>query len=288
MHMKKTFFVLILILSVLLVACENAPTSNYEVESGEKVVKDIESNEDNEKTGIKERAIKADFVAINGNKVEKDTILHLTAEVGVIFGTEMFDEITVSTEENGGFGVYSIMNFADLEFKYTEGDIIDIWGMYDGKNDSGMPVIIAFIIEASQDQSLVTSRDDLIKEDKDFKTLCEENSAKHPAKAGAVLYNNDSHKEFKGMKYYFEGEIVGFSTIENNVGNPSIWLVKNNEGYVMPIQHEYFEAGEGDIVQVWGTLSGNGYAKIKGIDNVVGQTGSIHAMIVTVNGEEQY
>lgn len=124
-------------------------------------------------------------------------------------------------------------------------------------------------------------------EEIDFQTECEKNANEYPAKAGAILVSKGGH-DFTGMSYYFKGEIIKFDVIENNVGNPSIWLVKNDNGYVMPIQHEYFEAEVGDVIEVWGTLSGDGYANVDGVDNVVGQTGSMHAMMVSVNGEMQY
>lgn len=119
-----------------------------------------------------------------------------------------------------------------------------------------------------------------------FKEECEKNAAEYPAKMGAILYTKGDYN-FTGMKYYFKGEVVRITTIEN-IGNPSVWLVKNEHGYVMPIQHDRFKAEVGDIVEVWGTLTGNGYANAEGIDNVVGQTGSMHAIQVTVNGEEQF
>lgn len=119
-----------------------------------------------------------------------------------------------------------------------------------------------------------------------FKVICEENAKQHPAKAGAILYTKGDH-DFTGMEYYFKGEVIKFDTIETNIGTPNVWLVKNENGYVMPIQHEYYKASIGDKVEVWGNLSGNGFANAEGIDNVVGQTGSIHAMQVAVNGVEQ-
>lgn len=124
-------------------------------------------------------------------------------------------------------------------------------------------------------------------EEVEFQSKCEKNAEQHPAKPGAILYTKGDNN-FTGMEYYFVGEIIKFDTIENNVGDPSVWLVKNEKGYVMPIQHEHFKAEIGDAVEVWGTLSGNGYANADDIDNVVGQTGSMHAIMVTVNGEMQY
>lgn len=122
--------------------------------------------------------------------------------------------------------------------------------------------------------------------DSEFQQEAEKNAEKYPATIGANLVTKGDH-DFTGMKYYFKGELVKITNIENDVGDTSAWLVKNENGYVMPIQHEYFKAEVGDTVEVWGTLSGNGYANMEGIDNVVGQTGSMHAIIVAVDGELQ-
>ncbi|MCK9325830.1 MAG: hypothetical protein M0P69_10075 [Bacteroidales bacterium] len=123
---------------------------------------------------------------------------------------------------------------------------------------------------------------------KDFKIICEENAEKFPASAGKVLFDNAQYK-FKGMNYYFKGEVVGGITLETTVGDGKAWLVRNEAGYVMPVYKDRFEAETGDIVEVWGTLSGLKYASSDfGVDNVVGATGAIHAMQVSVNGEMQY
>lgn len=123
--------------------------------------------------------------------------------------------------------------------------------------------------------------------EKSFQEICEENAEKYPAGPGRSLVTKGGN-DFTGMKYYFKGEIIAFSTIENNVGDPDVWLVRNEAGYVMPIQYGRFEAEVGDIVEVWGALSGNGYVLPEEIDNVVRETGSMHAMLVSVNGEMQY
>lgn len=127
-----------------------------------------------------------------------------------------------------------------------------------------------------------------VEAEKDFKALCEENAEKHPAGPGKVLFDNAQHT-FKGMYYYFKGKVVGGATLETTVDDGKAWLVRNEDGYVMPIHKGRFDAEIGDIVEVWGTLSGLKYAASDlGVDNVVGATGSMHAMIVSVNGEMHY
>lgn len=142
------------------------------------------------------------------------------------------------------------------------------------------------IDETKQDEEIV-SETHSEEEPIDFKTECEENAKENPATTGAILVTKGDYN-FTGMNYYFKGEVIEMAMIENDIGDPSVWLVENEDGYVMPIQHEHFEAEIGDEVEVWGTLTGNGYANFEGIDNVVGETGSMHAMMATINGEEQY
>ncbi|OLS02893.1 hypothetical protein [Tissierella creatinophila] len=138
------------------------------------------------------------------------------------------------------------------------------------------------IEEGNKDEELNTE----LEEEPSMEKDAELNAEKYPAGPGTILVTKGDH-DFTGMDYYFKGEIVGITTIENNIGDPSAWLVRNDKGYVMPIQHDMFEASEGDIVEVWGTLTGNGYSNFEGIDNVVGETGSMHAIAVSVNGTRQ-
>lgn len=235
---------------------------------------------------MKDEAIKADFVKVNGGEVEIYTKLTLQGEVTSIMSDGVGGEFTLTTVEGNGYGMYTILNYSIEDV--NKGDFVKVWGAYDGKANTGMPLIIATIIEKIDNDIENVDNESTDSGKNDFQLKAEANAQEYPAKPGAVLYNNANNNNFIGMGYYFVGEIIDFNTIENNVGDSSVWLVKNDEGYVMPVQHEFFEAKLGDVVEVWGTLSGNGYARIEGVDNVVGQTGSIHAMMVTVNGERQY
>lgn len=118
-----------------------------------------------------------------------------------------------------------------------------------------------------------------------LKEEAEANSKKYDAIPGAMLYTK-GNTDVTGMKYYFEGKIVANTRIDGK----DAWLVKNKEGYVMPIiAHEVFKEGKtGDKVKVWGTLTGDGYEASKfNQDNVVGMTGSMHLIQVNVNGKDK-
>lgn len=116
----------------------------------------------------------------------------------------------------------------------------------------------------------------------EFQKEAEANAAEHVAGPGKVLVTKGDH-HFTGMKYYFKGELVGSEYYDGD----EIWLLKNDLGYIMPVEHMHFEAAVGDTVEVWGNLSGEGF-KLHGYDNVVGETGFINASFATVNGEIQY
>lgn len=113
------------------------------------------------------------------------------------------------------------------------------------------------------------------------------NAGMYPAAPGSILFDKKERK-FQGMNYYFEGEIIGEVKLKNVTDGKS-WLVKNSNGYVLPVEYSYFEASNGDKVKIWGTLSGLQFSNTDlGVDNVVGATGSMHALSVERNGETLY
>lgn len=117
-----------------------------------------------------------------------------------------------------------------------------------------------------------------------FKQKAEANTKKYPATTGSVLVTKGDYN-FTGKPYYFKGSLleVGTSEIFNN---KTVWIIKNDNGYVMPIEMLDGETSNiGDTVEVWGTLSGDGY-KLPNVENVVGETGYIIMMQYSVNGED--
>ncbi|ONK21217.1 hypothetical protein BLX87_23090 [Bacillus sp. VT-16-64] len=126
-------------------------------------------------------------------------------------------------------------------------------------------------------------------QEKDFVTEAEANAEAYPAKPGAMLYDKTEEK-FKGMNYHFKGELVKVEKVEGLFGNmEDAFLVKNENGYIMPIFPPYeMSASAGDEIEVWGPLSGDGYASSDlGVDNVVGVAGAMNATRVDINGEMQ-
>jgi len=120
-------------------------------------------------------------------------------------------------------------------------------------------------------------------------TKGEKNAELNPAKPGAMLYDKTESK-FKGMEYFFKGEVVGVKSLEGLFGDmEDALLIKNDQGYVLPVFPPYeIDVKIGDTVEVSGPLSGDGYAASDlGVGNVVGMTGAMNATQISVNGELQ-
>lgn len=107
----------------------------------------------------------------------------------------------------------------------------------------------------------------------DYKITAKENAKKHPTAPGKNL----SGPEFKGMPYYFKGEIVGQAQPADFDGK-FVLYVKDANGYVMPIGGIFGEEpySKGETIEVFGMLSGEKW-KVP-VDNIVGTTGFINAM----------
>ncbi|MFY0518519.1 hypothetical protein ACOMCU_11930 [Lysinibacillus sp. UGB7] len=115
----------------------------------------------------------------------------------------------------------------------------------------------------------------------------EANAELYPASPAAMLYDKNETK-FKGMNYYFKGELVGVKKLEGLFGNmEDALLIKNDKGYVMPIfsPHE-IDATVGQTLEAWGPLSGDGFAASDlGVNNVVGMTGAMNATQISVHND---
>lgn len=115
------------------------------------------------------------------------------------------------------------------------------------------------------------------------KETAEQNAEEYPADAGRVLVSKGDN-DFTGMPYYFNGELLEVGTTEAFEGK-TVWLIRNDNGYVMPVEMIEGETAEvGSQVDVWGTLSGDGY-QLPNVDNVVGETGYLIMMQYDLNGE---
>ena len=153
--MKKILLTIISgILAVSLAGCGSNKNANNDQESKPQVkVEDqqnIEKDQEDLNEELKKEAVKADFVELNGN-VEKNKSLKVFAE-GTISVVDydnvmdLFPSFLLTQEEGEGYGMYHITNILGIE-GLKDGDIVKIYGVVDGKNDSGMVKITATVIE---------------------------------------------------------------------------------------------------------------------------------------------
>jgi hypothetical protein len=144
--MKKLLFVALI--GLFLSACGNEETT-APVEESQTVEKSLPNegltqDELNEK--IKAEAVQADFAELNvtnppdGKRVYVDGVVSILTK-GII------DEFILTAKEGDGYGMYKIILLNTIDAEYVEGDQVRIYGVVNGKDDSGMPQISAPILE---------------------------------------------------------------------------------------------------------------------------------------------
>ena len=143
--MKKLFYVGALS-ALLLAACggeEATPKGDTPVEetSGESA----EPTQEELNAQLKEEATAIDFVAANGGEIAEKTKVTITGKVGTVMSEGVGGVFTVSTTEGDGAGMYTIENYSMTET--AEGAEVTIYGTFAGKDASGIPKIIATIVE---------------------------------------------------------------------------------------------------------------------------------------------
>ncbi|MBT2577403.1 hypothetical protein J7E43_08270 [Bacillus sp. ISL-8] len=163
---KKLFkFLICTILLMGLSACgststqtESSKTNSNELKQADKKQNKGPSQEElNDK--LKSEAEDAVFVKANGDQYKKGQKLKITGTVGLLLKSMAFPALSVSTNEGSGEGLYTIqivqsgIQVSDDKFtlkdniNISKNDKITVFGVFDGKDTSGIPQITATIIE---------------------------------------------------------------------------------------------------------------------------------------------
>ncbi|MFD0827582.1 hypothetical protein ACT8ZR_18295 [Neobacillus sp. M.A.Huq-85] len=103
---------------------------------------------------LKSEAVQADFVELNVDNPPLRKKVYIDGKVSVLT-KGVLDEFTITSKEGNGYGMYHVTLFNTTDTKYSEGDQVRIYGTVGGlnsgkevgKDDSGMIMIIATIIE---------------------------------------------------------------------------------------------------------------------------------------------
>lgn len=128
---------------------EEAEDIENEIEEGQ----DPDNDKEEAAINIKEGSIELVFTDANNDNIEKGSYVHLIARIDAISGTKILDEITISTKGDYGNGTYTLTNYSNTDFKFNEGDLVDIWGTYQGKGEDGIPKIYGLYIEKADEIS---------------------------------------------------------------------------------------------------------------------------------------
>ncbi|MDT0064573.1 hypothetical protein QJV38_07180 [Listeria cossartiae subsp. cayugensis] len=276
--MKKGFIVLLLGFTVLLLtACSSQPTSSDQPKTaryGDEIEVKTKINDDTIKANIDTDLPSGMLFEISAKSDDGTSLEKQTGKVGTFGGIK-------GTFKNVKPGKYTLTYTTlslDKQSEKIQEKIKDADKTFDGqfiKNDMLNKVETVSVLESDDTSSKDTDRSS-------FKIESEQGSKKYPAKSGEILYTK-GNVDVTGQKYYFSGNIIQKLQVD---GEPA-WLVKNQNGYVMPVFAEDFESGVGDKADIWGTLTGDGYQSSDfSVDNVVGMTGAMRITQLNINGKE--
>lgn len=131
--------------ALFLAACGDEKKEEPKVETSSEQVETTEPTQEELNAKLKDEAITLDFIAANGDEVEKDTKVTITGEVTTVMSEGIGGIFTVTTTEGDGFGLFSVKNFTSDEV--VEGQTVSVYGTYNGKDESKIPSIVASFIE---------------------------------------------------------------------------------------------------------------------------------------------
>lgn len=140
--------VVLMIFASFIAGCNPSENSQDTLEKADTQQSGPTQEELNEK--LKQEAIKANFVEINGGSVDVYTKIYAEGIISVVMKPGLLGEFSLTTEEGNGFGIYTIRNF-DLNGPIENSDIdrrITVWGVFWGKDpETGIPIITSTITE---------------------------------------------------------------------------------------------------------------------------------------------
>lgn len=144
--MKKALLASLLGISFL-VGCSSDDAAEPVEETKQDVAKDTnEPTQEELDTKLKEESVPANFVELNIDNPKEGKKVTATGEVGVIYSDGVGGTFSLTTNEDNGFGMYTITNLSLTTVE--EGQTVTIYGTTTAeKADDGTPQITATIIE---------------------------------------------------------------------------------------------------------------------------------------------
>jgi len=138
-------------LLLLLGACSsNEETTKKEKPKEEVNVKSQKTNDDKSQeelnTQLKEEATRADIVELNVDNPPIGKKVFIDGKVDVLTDGDI-EEFIITSKESNGNGVYKVKLINTTDVDFSEGDQVRIYGGVTGKDETGIPEILASILE---------------------------------------------------------------------------------------------------------------------------------------------
>jgi hypothetical protein len=95
---------------------------------------------------LKQEAVQANFTELDGDNQQIGKKVYIDGEVGPGM-KDVIDEFMLTAKEGDGYGIYKVKLFNTAKTEYNKGDQVRVYGTVEGKDDSGMPLITATILE---------------------------------------------------------------------------------------------------------------------------------------------
>lgn len=148
---KVLIFLSISAILTFFVGCSKSANSQETKKATAKTVsKPKEKSQEELNQELKNQAVQANFVEINGHTSElKNKKVFAVGKISVVDyqdTMDVFPSFTLSQKESNGFGIYHITNALNIK-GLKDGDNVKIYGTIDGMTKDKMPKIIATIIE---------------------------------------------------------------------------------------------------------------------------------------------
>lgn len=163
-HSKYLFIISGAFFSVLLITVVTFPVqeSNKEdlvnVEKEESIEKSTQEVVEVDKRSqeeinehLKMVAEKANFVELNVDDPPNGKKVFIDGEITVLYENGTFGEFMLASKEGEGYGAYNIILLNTTDIKYWEGDQVRVYGAVNGKDESGMPQVLATILEKNKE-----------------------------------------------------------------------------------------------------------------------------------------
>jgi colicin import membrane protein len=121
-------------LSLLMGCSANEPTEEATAEESGPTQEELDAQ-------LKDEATAADFVELNSDDAETGKKVYAEGTVDVILEEGVIQSLSFSTDD----GMYTLANASGT--KVSEGDQVKVYGVYSGKDETGIPKIDVSIIE---------------------------------------------------------------------------------------------------------------------------------------------